>query len=1458
MSACAFADDVDDDDGDLSEPGEVESGDNVEEAPLDADRSCTSPGSSQQVQCTLHFAPPVFPEPVAAAPSLPPPLLLCRTGPDVDLDSDATLDTVPAGETAPGCCVLRFALLTVDVRDGVPIEYPLDAGANDTGLAAADVAQNHNQPPAGTDLGDGDDDAFATHDGVLGPEEGGAGGRRTDAALLAPCYAYLTGHTATGAKVGIVMRAWPMFQIEGPPVDAPLMDVQRHRMAIEKEVASTARWLFPSSGDGRRHPGDDLALDWHVACRFHGYEPSVGDPTVRRQFHVAQVTAPNREAARAAANMLRRRVTLPRAIDGKSPIHEDGIDAEQAFVDAQGLTPCGWHAVPWDCLRPVPPDRRRLLVHYEFDFDDAAAAPAAATPARDRWHAKVPPPVAWWAPAHTRRLFQALDGCTREPSLVVAAIDAEMTSGKAGRFPMPFRPEDAVVTVSIVLAFGGGDAPGRPAGAVFRRLALVLAAPGAVDPIPGVDVLHFGTEAALLAAVRDYLFVHYYVDVLAGHNIVTFDLKYLALRAGGVLPGERGLDGGGGGGGPTTTPGLPNRFLRFGALLGDVVQPKRKQLSSGGFGSNALVLMQGVGFVTVDSMLLCKLHPARLRSNTLKAASAFFLGPDVGKHDMPYEAIPVIVQGGTPAQWAALAGYCVQDSVLVMELLNKWKTVGDLVAQSRVINIPMATNVLCGQQQRVRNTLMRKARAFRPPMVMNGVNVRTPWSSSSGSGGGGGGAAAMTEEERVVADGGFVLDPRAGYYDWPVVVLDFASLYPSVQRSRNLCWSTVVSQATYESLSPEARTQLGIDTYETSTGTFHFATTVAGVFPRQLKDLLLARVAARKEGEAAEGAKAAALAAGDKEAAAAAAAAISNADARQRATKIVMNSGYGTANAQEGKGVMPCRAVGTVTCFVGASLNRVARAVVEASPFHATTLYGDTDSIMVAFPPPPGLEDPGDRRAILAHAFDQGMACQRAINALFDAREQEELRRRRVALEAAKAAAAAKGPGAGRGLVAVMDPEAATVLAAQHAVKVECEKVAYPFLLIAKKTYAYVEFAKMPTGDVPKDLGTLGAVKAKGLRVVKRDMVQFAKSLGSDLLGALLRHRSEAAFWRIVHDLVMRVCLGPREACGDPRALPLADFCFTKELKDGYEQQRPPPAHIAVVYGKEYAVPGSSHAVGDRVPYVLVSVPDLRRMHQPPWQVPGSGVPVPDAGSPPPLALDTGGVGVNDATQGAFARAPEEVLACPEDNVLNVAYYVETVCNMVGQIKPGAQTTASIAAIKRFAKAVAAAGKAARGPTARERARWAQMGFGAGTGAGAGAGAGAAATVLTVEHLMARYHIPRLVLPAPMPGAGPDGAAGFFWNASGRGKAEGCGSAVATSAVPVGFAAAAVVEAAPAAAAPLVDKDAPKVDVAPRGNKKTAAEKRKEAAAKKARVSVEADVLKRFLGGATKPKASAP
>jgi DNA polymerase elongation subunit (family B) len=1286
--------------------------------------------------CLLEFPAPSFPEIPATATYNPCPPLF----PD-DVDHGGHDDTGSGSgsgsETRPR--FLDFCLLSVDLRDGAPRTYHWDHVTNDTALVTADIMHDAKEHKFDDDVGED------SHGHGYGHDHDSEGGDNEDAPLLdpqfqAPCFAYLTGHTATGAKVGLVVPARPGFYIEGPPADLRPHEIMDHRGKVEKAVGRVALQLTGDAGA--------LHVTWLEGCRFNGYVPTPTAPARRRVFWFAHVTAPNAKAARAAAGKLRYR--LPRAFDGQASIHEDGIDVEQAFLDVHGLTPCGWHRVPLHVLGAVPAQHRQLLVHYEFDMAlDCSKSPG------------------WWPQGLPLRPFQRLATEQALPSYVLAAVDAEMTSGASGRFPKSFRAEDAVVVVSVVFAYGGGDAPGRPAGHVFERHAFVLGAEEDMDPIPGVR-LHFfpGDEVGLLGAVRDELFVHKHADIVTGHNIVTFDMKYLAERAG----GEVFVPGAGAGAAAAAAAAaaagaakkaLHSRFLRFGALLREVCVPRLKRLTSSAFGANDLVLLFGVGFVYVDSMLLCKLSPAKLRENTLKAACAHFLPSGATKHDMPYEAIPGIVAHGSRAQKAALAGYCVQDSVLVIELLEKWNTVRDLVAQSRIINILMAVNVLCGQQQRVRDTLMLKARACSPPMVMNGVNARGErrWDDSAEGAGG---------AERVIADGGYVLDAKVGFYDVGVGVVDFASLYPSVQRSRNLCWSTVVSQEVYDALSPHARMQLGIDTYDTATGTFHFVTTVPGVFPRQLKDLLDARNTAKAEMKAAQQAREAAEAAGDRAAAAAARAAYDNADYRQRATKIVMNSGYGTANSEEGKGVMPCRAVGTTTCSEGAKLNKQAQQVLLAAPFNAEILYGDTDSLMFRFPPEPGA-DPSDRAAALRHVFRQGEAAEAAINAMFNDIEARVLARRRAALDAA----GASGPSR---------QDVASVLASEKPVKVELEKVYFPYLLLAKKVYAGVEHTAPPPADAPKDLGTLGAIKPKGLKTVRRDVALFAKHLTMDLLHAMLRQRSEAAFWRVVEDVVARVCLGAQELGGGPDALPLADFCLTRELKEGYEHQTPTPPQAAVSYAKEYAAPGTGHMIGDRVPYLFVEAPDARRLRQPPWLVPDSGVPIPDRGSLPPLCLEAGGGGIKDLPKSARARSCEEVLACPEENVVDIVYYVEkVVCNVVKQLKPGPTTVTACDRCVKYAQNVAKTMASARGTPSRVRSAWGAFGFSA---VAAGSATGSATTpgtgtgkVVNAQAIIATLPKLRLVAPPTPVLCWPGMHAGAGADSTGTGIGIGTGTA---------------------------------------------------------------------------------
>lgn len=48
--------------------------------------------------------------------------------------------------------------------------------------------------------------------------------------------------------------------------------------------------------------------------------------------------------------------------------------------------------------------------------------------------------------------------------------------------------------------------------------------------------------------------------------------------------------------------------------------------------------------------------------------------------------------------------------------------------------------------------------------------------------------------------GAIVIEPRKGYYNSPIATLDFASLYPSIMMAYNLCYSSLLSQATIQKL----------------------------------------------------------------------------------------------------------------------------------------------------------------------------------------------------------------------------------------------------------------------------------------------------------------------------------------------------------------------------------------------------------------------------------------------------------------------------------------------------------------------------------------------------------------------------------------------------------------------------------------------------------------------------------
>lgn len=45
-------------------------------------------------------------------------------------------------------------------------------------------------------------------------------------------------------------------------------------------------------------------------------------------------------------------------------------------------------------------------------------------------------------------------------------------------------------------------------------------------------------------------------------------------------------------------------------------------------------------------------------------------------------------------------------------------------------------------------------------------------------------------------EGATVIEPKRGYYDAPIAMLDFSPLYPSIMTAHNLCYTTLIDMDT--------------------------------------------------------------------------------------------------------------------------------------------------------------------------------------------------------------------------------------------------------------------------------------------------------------------------------------------------------------------------------------------------------------------------------------------------------------------------------------------------------------------------------------------------------------------------------------------------------------------------------------------------------------------------------------
>lgn len=241
-------------------------------------------------------------------------------------------------------------------------------------------------------------------------------------------------------------------------------------------------------------------------------------------------------------------------------------------------------------------------------------------------------------------------------------------------------------------------------------------------------------------------------------------------------------------------------------------------------------------------------------------------------------------------------------------------------------------------------------------------------------------------------------------------------------------------------------------------------------------------------------------------------------DGRQLALKISCNSVYGFTGAQVGK--LPCLEISSsVTGFgrmmIDQTKNHVEKkyTMENGYPANASVIYGDTDSVMIKF----------------------------GVDTVEESME--------------------------------MGREAASFVSEQfpHPIKLEFEKVYFPYLLINKKRYAGLYFSSSAKVHDKMD--------CKGIETVRRDNAPLTANLVNSCLKKLLIDRDPDAAVAYAKEAISDLLCN---------RIDISQLIITKELTKSKEQYAAKQAHVELAERMKKRDAGSAPQLGDRVPYVII------------------------------------------------------------------------------------------------------------------------------------------------------------------------------------------------------------------------------------------------------------------------------
>ena len=336
--------------------------------------------------------------------------------------------------------------------------------------------------------------------------------------------------------------------------------------------------------------------------------------------------------------------------------------------------------------------------------------------------------------------------CNQTPKPVVMGFDIEVNSSNPSKMPDASDPRDEIFQISCVISSEGKD---------DKKYIFSLGDP--IQEMVGIDVtiVKCASESKLLSYYCD-LIKDEKVNIISGYNILGFDIPYMINRA------------------------ELNNLGKFAKQGFANVKAEQKTIkwSSSAYGTQEFEFLDAEGRLYVDLLPLVR-RDYKFNNYKLKTISEYFIGAT--KDPLSVQGIFKCYRLGTAMDEnggysirarkaiSICAKYCVQDSVLVVRLMEKLKTWVGLTEMASICNVPIFALYTQGQQIKVYSQIYRFC------MEQNIVVEKDGYKTLA--------------TDRYI--GAKVFPPKPGIYNY-IVPFDFASLYPTTIIAYNIDYHTWV------------------------------------------------------------------------------------------------------------------------------------------------------------------------------------------------------------------------------------------------------------------------------------------------------------------------------------------------------------------------------------------------------------------------------------------------------------------------------------------------------------------------------------------------------------------------------------------------------------------------------------------------------------------------------------------